>query len=54
MEGIATTIPADLAILRHPDFVAVEHSTKWVEEKLDLSGVGAPTPAVATEEGATQ
>ncbi len=37
--GVATTIPADLAILRHPDFAAVEHSTKWVEERLDLSGV---------------
>ena len=37
VEGVATTIPADLAILRHPDFVAVEHSTKWVEERLDLS-----------------
>jgi acetyl-CoA/propionyl-CoA carboxylase biotin carboxyl carrier protein len=44
VEGVATTIPADLAILRHPDFQAVEHSTKWVEERLDLSGVDA-TPA---------
>jgi acetyl-CoA/propionyl-CoA carboxylase biotin carboxyl carrier protein len=39
--GIPTTIPADVAILRHPDFVAAEHSTKWVEERLDLTGVGA-------------
>lgn len=37
VEGIFTTIPADLAILRHPDFQAVKHSTKWVEESLDLS-----------------
>ena len=47
VEGVATTIPADLAILRHPDFQAVEHSTKWVEETLDLSDLGgingAPT-----------
>ena len=44
--GVATTIPADLAILRHPDFQAVEHSTKWVEETLDLSNVSAaPAPA---------
>ena len=35
--GVHTTIPADLAILRHPDFSAVTHSTKWVEETLDLS-----------------
>jgi acetyl-CoA/propionyl-CoA carboxylase biotin carboxyl carrier protein len=41
VEGVATTIPADLAILRHPEFVAMEHSTKWVEERLDLSGVSA-------------
>jgi acetyl-CoA/propionyl-CoA carboxylase biotin carboxyl carrier protein len=41
VEGVATTIPADLAILRHPDFHAVEHSTKWVEERLDLSGIGS-------------
>ncbi len=40
VEGVATTIPADLAILQHPDFKAVEHSTKWVEETLDLTGVG--------------
>ncbi len=46
VEGVATTIPADLAILRHPDFQAMEHSTKWVEERLDLSGVdSSPAPA---------
>jgi acetyl-CoA/propionyl-CoA carboxylase biotin carboxyl carrier protein len=39
--GIATTIPADLAILRHPDFVAGEHSTRWVEDRLDLSATAA-------------
>ncbi len=53
VEGVATTIPADLAILRHPDFAAVEHSTKWVEERLDLSTVGAPAaPAPAGEDDA--
>ena len=41
VEGVATTIPADLRILRHPDFAAVTHSTKWVEETLDLTGVTA-------------
>ena len=54
--GLATTIPADIAILEHPDFVAVEHSTNWVEQKLDLSGVSAaPAAAVtapASEDGA--
>ncbi len=43
IEGVATTVPADLAILRHPDFAAVVHSTKWVEQTLDLSGIGANT-----------
>jgi acetyl-CoA/propionyl-CoA carboxylase biotin carboxyl carrier protein len=49
VEGVATTIPADLAILRHPDFVSVTHSTKWVEESLDLSRLDVPakTPAAA-------
>ncbi|MCP5026228.1 MAG: acetyl-CoA carboxylase biotin carboxylase subunit [Actinomycetia bacterium] len=41
IEGVATTIPADIAILEHPDFQNVEHSTKWVEEVLDLSEVRA-------------
>jgi acetyl-CoA/propionyl-CoA carboxylase biotin carboxyl carrier protein len=41
IDGVHTTIPADLAILRHPDFAAVTHSTKWVEERLDLSGVSS-------------
>jgi acetyl-CoA/propionyl-CoA carboxylase biotin carboxyl carrier protein len=43
VEGVATTIPADIAILEHRDFAAMEHSTKWVEETLDLSDIGAPT-----------
>ena len=37
VEGIATTIPADQAILSHPDFAAVAHSTRWVTDELDLS-----------------
>jgi len=41
IEGVATTIPADIAILEHPEFAAAEHSTKWVEEHLDLSAVSA-------------
>ena len=52
VEGVATTIPADLAILRHPDFVAVEHSTKWVEQRLDLSDVGSTPAGPPTDEGA--
>ena len=52
IEGVATTIPADLAILRHPDFATATHSTKWVEEVLDLSGIGElakPVPSDAED-----
>jgi acetyl-CoA/propionyl-CoA carboxylase biotin carboxyl carrier protein len=53
--GVATTLPADVAILTHPDFVAAKHSTKWVEDTLDLSDLvveaaGAPAPVAADEE----
>jgi acetyl-CoA/propionyl-CoA carboxylase, biotin carboxylase, biotin carboxyl carrier protein len=48
IEGVASTIPADVAILSHPDFVEAKHSTRWVEDVLDLSGVsGAPDGAEA-------
>ncbi|MCP3939531.1 MAG: acetyl-CoA carboxylase biotin carboxylase subunit [Actinomycetia bacterium] len=51
IEGVATTIPADLAILRHADFTAIEHSTKWVEETLDLSGVSSAPVVPDDDEG---
>jgi len=51
IDGVATTIPADLAILRHPDFQAATHATKWVEDRLDLTGVSATPAAPAAEEG---
>jgi len=44
--GVATTIPADLAILSHPDFIGATHSTNWVEERLDPTSFSPPTPAV--------
>lgn len=49
LEGVTTTIPADLAILEHPDFHAVAHSTKWVEDRLDLSALTVPPTAGASE-----
>ncbi len=39
IEGVATTIPADVAILSEPEFVQARHSTRWVEEKVDLSDI---------------
>jgi len=47
--GVKTTIPADLAILRHPAFIAAEHSTRWVEDRLDLSSL--TTDPVEAQEG---
>jgi acetyl-CoA/propionyl-CoA carboxylase biotin carboxyl carrier protein len=45
LDGPPTTIPAAEAILAHEDFKAGEHSTKWVEDTLDLTGVrGTPAP----------
>ena len=52
IEGVATTLPADVAILSHPDFVAGEHSTNWVEQTLDLSGIDRRSrPAAAGRAG---
>jgi acetyl-CoA/propionyl-CoA carboxylase biotin carboxyl carrier protein len=53
IEGIATTIPAHLAILNHPDFIEAKHSTRWVEDKIDWSTVDVPkpTPAAPVEDG---
>jgi acetyl-CoA/propionyl-CoA carboxylase biotin carboxyl carrier protein len=55
INGVATTLPAHEAILTHPDFAAASHSTKWVEDVLDLSGLlaapsAAPVPAAGGEE----
>ena len=50
IEGVATTIPADLAILRHPDFAALTHSTKWVEDTLDLTGLGGMVGAGSADD----
>jgi acetyl-CoA/propionyl-CoA carboxylase biotin carboxyl carrier protein len=35
--GVKTTISAHVPMLAHPDFAAMEHSTKWVETALDPS-----------------
>jgi acetyl-CoA/propionyl-CoA carboxylase biotin carboxyl carrier protein len=54
VEGVATTIPADIAILEHPDFIRVAHSTNWVEQELDLSGIAAdraPSAVAAPADG---
>ncbi len=51
VEGVATTLPADVAILAHEDFAAGTHSTNWVEQRLDLSEVrSGPVAAVPPQD----
>src|SRR6188768_2238572 len=50
IDGIDTTLPAQLLILDHPDFVAGEHSTNWVDGgTLDLTGVTGRLGGAAPE-----
>jgi acetyl-CoA/propionyl-CoA carboxylase biotin carboxyl carrier protein len=58
IDGIDTTLPAQLVILEHPDFVAGTHATNWLESgAVDLTGVtgrlgGADPEAAPAEDGA--
>jgi acetyl-CoA/propionyl-CoA carboxylase biotin carboxyl carrier protein len=47
IEGIRTTIPADIALLDTPEFREVRHSTKWVEDEVDATRFGEVTGTVA-------
>ena len=52
IEGVATTLPADVLILTHEDFVKGVHSTRWVETAVDFSSLPATSvPAVSIGEG---
>jgi acetyl-CoA/propionyl-CoA carboxylase biotin carboxyl carrier protein len=46
IEGVATTLPADVLILSDEAFINATHSTNWVESSLDFSSI--PSPQVAT------
>ncbi len=48
VEGVATTLPADEIILSDDHFVHGTHSTRWVEESLDFSGIASPALAPGT------
>ena len=52
IEGVATTIPAAVAILSHSDFAEAKHSTKWVEERLDLARIVADVTPAANDDDA--
>ena len=45
VEGIHTTVPAHELVLAHPDFAAGHHSTNWLENEVDLSGLDLRAPA---------
>jgi acetyl-CoA/propionyl-CoA carboxylase biotin carboxyl carrier protein len=53
IEGIATTIPAHVAILSHPDFIEARHSTRWVEERLEIPAQPAPSATSPAADGET-
>lgn len=53
VEGVHTTIPADLAILEHADFVNAVHSTRWVEERAGLDQLTVEAPGSALDEDAS-
>jgi acetyl-CoA/propionyl-CoA carboxylase biotin carboxyl carrier protein len=48
IEGVATTLPADVVILSSEEFVNGTHSTKWVETNLDFSDLPSPTATAIT------
>jgi len=55
IEGVATTLPADVIILSSEDFVNGTHSTRWVESNLDFSELPpAAPPVVSIGDGAVR
>jgi acetyl-CoA/propionyl-CoA carboxylase biotin carboxyl carrier protein len=52
IEGVRSTIPAQVALLAEPAFIEAKHSTKWLEEEVDpelltAAAAGARAPATA-------
>lgn len=55
IEGVATTLPADVVILSDEAFVHGTHSTNWVEGELDFSTLPPPAAAaVSIGDGVTR
>ncbi|MGH8915285.1 MAG: acetyl/propionyl/methylcrotonyl-CoA carboxylase subunit alpha [Acidimicrobiia bacterium] len=50
VQGVATTIPAHLAVLSHPDFVNGTHHTRWMEETVALDDAGPDAPVFVPED----
>jgi acetyl-CoA/propionyl-CoA carboxylase biotin carboxyl carrier protein len=55
IEGVRTTIPAQMALLAEPAFIEGKHSTKWLEEEVDpallTAAAAAPAATAPAEEG---
>ena len=51
VQGIHTTVPVHELVLAHPDFAAGEHSTRWLEEQVDLSGLVSDAGTTAAADG---
>ena len=51
IDGLHTTIPAQRLVLEHPEFAANEHSTRWLEEKVDLSGLTSSAGSSVSADG---
>ena len=57
LSGVHTTVPAQVVVLEHADFIAGTHSTRWLEEEVDAalwSEPAAEPASVATVEGASE
>ncbi|HEX8927462.1 MAG TPA: biotin/lipoyl-containing protein, partial [Actinomycetota bacterium] len=49
--GVASTAPALARVLDHHDFQSAAHWTTWLEEAVDLTGLGPPAAAGEEPEG---
>ena len=47
IEGVRSTIPAQMALLAEPAFIEAKHSTKWLEEEVDPALLAAAATAAA-------
>ncbi len=47
IEGVRTTIPAQVALLAEPAFIEGKHSTKWLEDEVDPAILTAPASTTA-------
>ncbi len=53
--GVASTIPAHLAVLDHEDFIGGKHHTKWMEDEVSLDGAEPyVAPSLPEEEDLTK